>query len=171
LYIVYWNGYTFPIYYIPYTIYKVMLYIGSDHRGFQLKEGLKNRLGADGVEVDDLGDDKLDPGDDYPVYAEKVAKAVVQDPEHRGIVLCGSGVGVDMVANKVDGVRCALVQDEERVKQSREHEDINMLALPADIVDEETAYKMVKLFLETLFSGEERHKRRLHEVEEVESKN
>jgi ribose 5-phosphate isomerase B len=148
-----------------------MLYLGSDHRGFQLKEKLKDKLISDGVTIEDLGNTKFDPKDDYPIFAEKVANAVTVSLDNKGIVLCGSGVGVDMVANKVDGVRCALVQDEERVKQSREHEDINMLALPADIIDEEKAYKMVKIFLETPFSGDERHLRRLEEVKKVEEEN
>ena len=147
-----------------------MLYIGSDHRGYDLKERLKERLKADGVFVNDLGNDHLDPGDDYVVYSQKVADEVAKDPNSRGIVLCGSGVGVDMTANKVDGIRCALVMDKERAAQSREHEDVNMIALPSDMLEADKAYEIVKAFLDTPFSGEERHVRRLAELEKVEEK-
>ena len=145
-----------------------MIYLGADHRGFELKERLKKRLEDEGFAVTDLGDDHLVPGDDYVDFARKVGDAVTQDPENRGIVLCGSGVGVDIVANKIDGIRCALVQDEARAIQSRQHEDVNMLALPADILDEEEAVKISKAFLTTDFSGEDRHERRLEKLEEIE---
>lgn len=145
-----------------------MLYIGADHRGFALKEQLKSRLQALGIELIDLGDDHLDPQDDYVIFSQKVADEVRKNPENRGIVICGSGAGVDMVANKVDGIRCALAFDEARAIQARQHEDVNMLALPSDALDEETAFKMVQAFLNTQFSGEERHVRRLSELKEVE---
>ena len=110
----------------------------------------------------------MDPHDDYVIFSQKVADEVRHDPSHRGIVICGSGAGVDMVANKVDGIRCALIFDEVRAVQAREHEDVNMIALPSDALDTDTAYKMVKAFLETPFLGEERHIRRLQELKEVE---
>jgi ribose 5-phosphate isomerase B len=147
-----------------------MLYIGSDHRGYELKEKLKKRLSQDGVEISDVGNDHLDPQDDYVDFAHKVGDSVVANMDDRGVVLCGSGVGVDMVANKIDGVRCALVYDTARAVQSRQHEDVNVLALPADSLSEEQAYDMVKAFLETPFSGEPRHLRRLHKLEEIEEK-
>jgi ribose 5-phosphate isomerase B len=147
-----------------------MIYLGADHRGFELKERLKKRLVNEGLDVTDLGDETLNPGDDYVVYAHKVADAVANSPENRGILLCGSGAGVDMVANKVEGIRSALVFDEQRAIQSRQHEDANVISLPADTLDEEEAYRIVKAFLNTDFSGEERHKRRLQEMEEVEEK-
>lgn len=145
-----------------------MIYIGADHRGFDLKERIKKRLIDDGFQVTDLGSDHLDPQDDYVIFAHKVAEATVQDPENRGVILCGSGAGVDMVANKVDGIRSALVFDAIRAKQAREHEDANVISLPADTLDEETSYEIIKVFLQTKFNGEERHVRRLHEMEEVE---
>ena len=145
-----------------------MIYIGADHRGFDLKERIKKRLIDDGFQVTDLGSDHLDPQDDYVIFAHKVAEATVQDPENRGVILCGSGAGVDMVANKVDGIRSALVFDVIRAKQAREHEDANVISLPADTLDEETSYEIIKVFLQTKFNGEERHVRRLHEMEEVE---
>lgn len=146
-----------------------MIFIGADHRGFELKEKLKKHLIDEGFEITDLGNDHLDPNDDYVTFAEEVADAVAGDLDNFGIILCGSGAGVDMVANKVDGVRSALVFDELRAVQAREHEDANVISLPADILDEETAFAIVKAFLTTDFSGAKRHVRRLEEMEEVES--
>lgn len=145
-----------------------MIFIGADHRGFDLKERLKKRLIDEGFKVTDLGNDHLDPGDDYVIFAHKVADAIKNDSSNRGIILCGSGAGVDMVANKVDGVRSALVFDLQRAIQARQHEDANVLALPADTLDEESAFNIVKAFLTTDFSGEMRHVRRLEEMSEVE---
>lgn len=147
-----------------------MVYIGSDHRGFDLKEKLKERFKDLSIKLTDLGNNHLDPEDDYVIFSHRVAGAVKQNPLSKGIVLCGSGAGVDMVANKVDGIRCALVFDVARSIQARQHEDANMVALPADTLDEETAYQIVKAFLETPFSGEMRHVRRLEELKEVEDK-
>lgn len=145
-----------------------MIFLGADHRGFQLKEWLKKRMADEGYEIVDLGNDHLDAGDDYVIFAEKVAKAVVTEPNQRGILLCGSGAGVDMVANKVDGVRSALVFDVRRAVQARQHEDANVLSLPADVLDGETALEIIKAFLGTKFSDEERHERRLEEMKKVE---
>lgn len=145
-----------------------MVFIGADHRGFELKTRLKKHLIDEGFEVTDLGADHLDPQDDYVIFAEKVAEATANNPQNRGIILCGSGAGVDMVANKIKGVRSALVFDVLRAVQAREHEDANVLSLPADILDEEQAFEIIKAFLTTEFSEEERHKRRLQELKEVE---
>ncbi len=145
-----------------------MIFIGSDHRGFELKEELKKFLASQNYKFTDLGDDHLDPQDDYVEYAEKVARATVEDNNNRGILLCGSGAGVDMVANKVDGVRSALVFDLARAIQAREHEDANVIALPADTLDPEIANDIVRAFLETPFSAAERHQRRLAEMKAVE---
>lgn len=145
-----------------------MIYLGADHRGFELKERLKKLLVDEGYEVTDLGNDHLDPGDDYVDFAHKVADAVSQDEKNRGIILCGSGAGVDMVANKVEGIRSALVFDVPRAVQARQHEDANVISLPADTLDEQSTYEIVKAFLTTEFSGEPRHVRRLEKMEEVE---
>ncbi len=145
-----------------------MIYLGADHRGFELKTSLKKRLLDEGLQVTDLGADRLDPTDDYVDFAQKVAEATVEDEINKGIILCGSGAGVDMVANKINGVRSALVFDIARAKQAREHEDANVISLPADILDEESAWEMVKIFIDTPFSGEERHIRRLNKIEEIE---
>ncbi len=147
-----------------------MIYLGADHRGFELKERLKKRLEDEGFEIRDLGNDHLDPQDDYVDFAHKVADSVVQDPANKGVVLCGSGVGVDIVANKVNGVRSALVQEEALAIQARRDDDANIVALPADILDEEQAFRIVKAFLTTDFSGKERYKRRLDKLDEIEEK-
>ena len=145
-----------------------MIYLGADHRGFELKEQLKKRLAEAGWEFEDLGNDHLDPRDDYVDFAHKVADEVRVDAINRGVVLCGSGAGVDMVANKVDGIRCALVFDVPRAVQAREHENANVIALPADTLSAGQGWEIVKAFLATDFSGEARHLRRLDKLEEVE---
>lgn len=145
-----------------------MIYIGSDHRGFELKERLKKRLVDNGLTVTDLGNDHLDPQDDYVDFAQDVAEAVKGSVGNKGILLCGSGAGMDMVANKVKGIRSALVFDTQRAVQAREHEDANVITLPADILDEQQAYEITKAFLETGFSGEERHVRRLEKMGKIE---
>ena len=145
-----------------------MIFLGADHRGFELKEHLREYLQDLGYEVTDLGNDHLDSNDDYVDFARKVADAALNDPSNKGIVLCGSGVGVDIVANKVDGIRCALVHTPALAQQSREHEDVNMIALPADLLDAEVSEEIIKAFLTTDFSGEERHMRRLEKLAEVE---
>jgi ribose 5-phosphate isomerase B len=144
-----------------------MIYIGADHRGFELKEELKRRLTNDGIEVEDLGNETLDPADDYVDYAKAVAQTVANDSESKGILICGSGVGVDMAANKVKGARSCLVFDQKRAIQSREHEDANILCLGSDILIADDAYEIVKVFIQTPFSGEERHIRRLNKLKEL----
>ena len=145
-----------------------MIYIGADHRGFELKEDLKRRLTADGIEVKDMGNQKLDPLDDYVDYAKAVADQVVKDPKSKGVLICGSGVGVDMAANKIPGVRSCLVFDEKRASQSREHEDANIVCLASDVLISEDAYSIVKAFINTSFTGEERHVRRLNKLKALE---
>lgn len=147
-----------------------MIFLGADHRGYELKERLKKHLHDEGFEITDLGNDHLDPQDDYVDFARQVADAVAQDPQNRGVLLCGSGVGVDIVANKVDGVRSALVSEEALAIQSRRDDDANVVALPADVLDEEQAFRIIKAFLTTEFSGLPRHERRLEKLDEVEAK-
>jgi ribose 5-phosphate isomerase B len=144
-----------------------MIYIGADHRGFELKEELKRRMSADGIEFEDLGNEKFDPGDDYVDFAKAVAQMVADDSDSKGILICGSGVGVDMAANKVRGARSCLVFDEKRAMQSREHEDANIICLASDVLIADDAYEMVKSFIQTPFTGEERHVRRLNKLKEL----
>jgi ribose 5-phosphate isomerase B len=148
-----------------------MIYLGADHRGFKLKEILKAFLEGEGYEFEDLGNAVHDPNDDYPDFAAAVARKVAENPkENRGILLCGSGVGMDIVANRFKGVRSALIWigDEALIKQSRQHDDSNVLSLPADYLSEERAKKIVKLWLETPFLEVERHQRRIQKIEELE---
>lgn len=146
-----------------------MIYIGADHRGFQLKEEIKKYLDERGEKFKDLGNLKFEPDDDYPDFAVKVAGEVAKAPEkNRGILLCGSGVGVDVAANKVGGVRSALALSAWMVQAARKDDDVNVLSLSADITDAATAKRIVKAFLETPFSGEERHKRRIEKIKQIE---
>lgn len=142
--------------------------IGADHAGFELKEKLKDYIKQEGHEVVDVGPSEYDPGDDYPLYAAPVAKMVGGGEADRGVLVCDSGIGVDIVANKIQGVRSALVNDEELARLTRQHNNTNVLSLGAMFLDEEKAKRVVKNFLETEFSGAERHERRIKQIEELE---
>ena len=147
-----------------------MVSIGADHRGFELKEDLKRRMSAEGIAFKDMGNATLDPADDYVDFAKAVGDAVKNDPEGKGVLICGSGVGVDMAANKIPGVRSCLVFDEKRAEQSRQHEDANVVCLASDILISEDAFSVVKAFLSTPFSNEERHVRRINKLKQLEQK-
>jgi ribose 5-phosphate isomerase B len=150
------------------------IYIGSDHRGYKLKEKLARWLFEEKYEFEDVGADHLDPKDDYTEFAEKVAsmvKSTSLSSIARGILLCGSGVGVDVVANKFDGVRASVGKSGEQVKAGRSDDDMNVLVIAADYTEEEEAKKMAKAFLETKFSGKARYKRRLGEIRKLEENN
>lgn len=143
-----------------------MIYLGADHRGYNLKENIKKFLTESGQSFEDLGNFKLDLNDDYTDFAKLVAEKVSQNPKlGKGILICGSGVGVDITANKFHGVRSALADDIETAKQSREHDDTNVLSLPADEVDFELAKKIVGVWLETPFSNGEKYQRRIDKME------
>jgi len=147
------------------------IYIGADHRGFELKEKLRAWLVAENYQIEDLGAHVYDATDDYPDYAVKVAQKVKENPENRGILLCGSGVGVDMVANKIDGIRSGVGLNSEQISSARKDDEINVLVIATDYTDEEKARKMIEAFLTTDFSGEQRFVDRLQKVEEIEKKN
>lgn len=142
--------------------------IGADHAGYDLKERLKDYLKQEGHEVIDVGAHNYIPGDDYPIYAAAAAEKVAGGEADRGIVICDSGIGVDIVANKVPGIRSALVHDEELAKLTRQHNDTNVLALGSMFLDEDKARRIAKNWLDTEFSHAERHERRVHEIEELE---
>lgn len=151
---------------------KVGVFIGTDHRGFKLATELYLWLIDNRVSVKMLGAKELDPNDDYVDYAKEVAHVVSNDTKlgriSRGIVLCGSGVGVDVVANKIKGIRCGLGITPAQVKEAREDDDINVLAIATDYTSEKDAKEMIKAFLETPFSGEERHVRRIEKIHNLE---
>jgi len=147
----------------------MLIYIGADHRGFQLKETLKKFLKDLGYEVVDIGNDKYDEQDDYPDFAKLVARAVSQDTvSRRGILICASGVGVDVTANKFKGIRSALVSSPNQAYASRNDDDSNVLSLAADFLDEKTAQEIIKTWLATPFSNQERFERRLQKISEIE---
>ena len=149
----------------------MVIYIGADHRGFEIKEKVKDFLKLRGYSVVDMGDEKYNENDDYPLFAIKVAKQVSQEFETaRGILVCGSGVGVSVVANKFLHIRSALAATPDQAFDSRNEDDSNILALGANYLDEEMAKKIVLTWLETPFSGEERFQRRLEEISRLEEK-
>lgn len=143
--------------------------LGADHRGYKLKEKIKVQLGKLGFEVEDVGAFSYDKGDDYVEFAVGVAKGVSKEKKAKGVLVCGSGHGVDIVANRFMGVRSILGFNKAVVKQGREHEDANVLCLAADWVSGSEAIKFVELFLKTSFSGEKRHRRRIEKIEEITS--
>lgn len=150
----------------------MLIYLGADHRGFKLKESLTNFLKNQGFKVVDVGNDKYDENDDYPDFAALVARQVAQDTiDRRGIVICGSGAGVDIVANKFDGVRSVLAINVEQAQKSRSDDDTNVLSLAADFIKEEEAIKILDLWLKTSFSGEEKYKRRIAKINKIEENN
>ncbi|MEK7085195.1 MAG: RpiB/LacA/LacB family sugar-phosphate isomerase [Patescibacteria group bacterium] len=145
------------------------IYIGTDHAGFELKEALKKYLAEIGHEVEDKGAFSLNLEDDYPDFIRPVAEAVAADPENtRGIVLGGSGQGEAMVASRYKGVRAAVYYGGEReiIKLSREHNNANILSLGARFISAEEAKEAVKLWLDTPFSGEARHIRRIEKIDQ-----
>jgi len=137
--------------------------IGSDHAGFEMKQGLVAILRAQGHEVEDLGTHSGDPVD-YPDFAFAVGEAVRRQRAERGIVICGSGVGASVAANKLTGVRAGLCHDTYSAHQGVEHDDINVLVLGARIIGPALAREIVESFLAARFSSEERHARRLAKV-------
>lgn len=141
------------------------VFIGADHRGFALKEKLKTWLSEKGYEVEDCGNTQFDKDDDYPDFGANVAKKVQESGESgRGIVICGSGIGISMAASKFNGVRCAIGINPDHVFHGRDADNINILALAPDYTDERIMEEMVIKFLETQFSNEDRHKRRISKV-------
>lgn len=147
------------------TVMKV--YIGADHRGYELKEKVSHWLKNNSYEVVDLGADQIIPSDDYTIYAENVARRTNVESQARGILLCGSGHGVDIVANRFRGNRSIVGFNKQVVVQGREHENANILSLPAEWLDESEAVEIVKLFLETEFSGKQRYVRRNQAMSEI----
>ena len=144
------------------------IYIGADHRAFDLKEQLVAWLVQQGREVEDLNKNN-NPDDDYPDVAKSVAEKVGENTDNFGILLCGSGAGVSVAANKVKGVRSALMHNPNQVEIARADDDINVLALGADFITLEEAKKAISVFLATPFSGEARHVRRLEKISQLES--
>lgn len=145
-----------------------MVYLASDHGGFNLKEQIKIWLLEKSIAFEDLGAYKLDVNDDYPDFIIPVSYKVAQDPANLGIIIGRSGNGEAICANKIKGIRAAVCLNEEMAKKARQHNNANILSIGADYISETEAKKMVKSFIETGFSNEERHVRRINKIQNLE---
>lgn len=144
----------------------VRVVIGSDHAGFELKSQLLAHLENSGYTVIDVGTDSTAPVD-YPDFAATVGRAVVAGEGDRGIIICGSGAGGSIAANKITGIRSAVVHDHYTAHQAVEHDDMNVLAIGGHVIGINTATEIVDTFLGARFSNEERHSRRLRKVNDL----
>jgi ribose 5-phosphate isomerase B len=145
------------------------LTIGSDHAGFALKKVLIDHLRQLGHQLTDVGTDSTAPVD-YPDYAEAVALGVLQGGTERGILICGSGVGASVAANKIPGIRAGLCHDSYSAHQGVEHDNVNVLVLGSRVLGEELAKELCTVFLDARFTGEERHRRRLAKIQNIEER-
>ena len=145
------------------------LALSADHAGYQLKDELKARLAGQGHEILDLGTHSPAPVD-YPDSAEAVARALLDSKADRGIIVCGSGAGVSIAANKFPGIRAAVCHDTYTARQAVEHDDMNVLCLGARVVGGSLAAALVDAFLGARFSGEDRHQRRLNKILVIEQR-
>jgi RpiB/LacA/LacB family sugar-phosphate isomerase len=143
--------------------------IGSDHAGFELKHKLAELATSLGHTVLDVGTDSPEPVD-YPDFAEKVGVAIMSEKADRGVLVCGSGVGACVAANKIRGIRASICHDTYSARQGVEHDDMNVLVLGARVIGTELARELTRAYLEARFSGEERHERRLRKVKSIEGR-
>lgn len=146
-----------------------MIALGSDHAGFELKQAIIRHLEERKIEYKDYGPYSADSVD-YAVYAEKTAKGVVSGECELGILCCGTGVGISIAANKVRGIRACCCSDKFSAEMTRLHNDANMLCLGGRVVTPEQAIELVDLFIDTPFSGEERHARRIAQITDLEER-
>jgi ribose 5-phosphate isomerase B len=145
-----------------------MIYLGSDHRGFELKGKIKNWLTEWGYDFEDLGPYIYNKDDDYPDAAKTVAERVLAQKGNKGVLICGSGIGIIVAANKVKGIRAGSISTEAQVRASVNDEDLNIIGLSADYTEEDVAREIVRAFIETKFSEAERHVRRVKKLAEME---
>lgn len=145
------------------------VYLGADHGGFALKEKVKTWLVDWKIEFEDKGAKTLDPADDYPQFAFSVGEAVSGTPDAKGILLCRSAAGMVIAANKVAGIRAVAVSDVRGATHAREHNNANIIGISGDWTDEEMTKHIIKAFLDTKFSNEPRHKRRVDQISAYES--
>jgi len=145
------------------------IYIGGDHNGFDMKRLLTEGLIRAGYEIIDEGDDKLDPNDDFPQFAARTVAAMKasDDPDPRGILICGSGQGICIAANRFKGIRAALAWNMEEVHASRNDDDANILCLPARYMKTDEALRLAEAWLATPFAGAARFKRRIKQLDEL----
>lgn len=147
-----------------------MIYLGADHRGFLQKEKIKEYLRSLNLDVTDLGPDKIIPDDDYPIISIKLAETVIRKNGDLGILICGSGAGASLSANKVKGARATLGFSVKQIHAAREEDNINVLCLSADHLDPETNLEIVDSFINSIYIAEERRVRRLQQISVYESK-
>lgn len=145
------------------------IYLATDHAGFELKEDLKKYLKEEGFEIEDCGAFKYDKNDDYPDFIRTAAERVAQNPGSFAVVFGKSGQGEQIAANKIKGIRAALGFNEENVRLAREHNNANVLSLGFDFVPFEKAKDLIKLFVSTPFTNEERHVRRIDKITKIEN--
>jgi len=146
----------------------MIIYIGADHRGFKLKESLKGYLEMNGYKFFDLGNDHYDENDDYPDFAKVVAEKVSVDPvESRGVLICGSGAGMDIAANRFKNVRSVLAFSPEQAMISRKDDDTNVLSLSANFLEDDEVRKILSIWLKTSFLDDEKHKRRINKIDQL----
>ncbi len=143
--------------------------IGSDHAGFEIKEEIKSFLTSLNTDFIDLGAHEFDSLDDYPDYAKNVGYAVRDNDVQKGIIVCGSGVGASITANKIKGVRAGLCHDGYSAHQGVEHDDMNVLCIGSRIIGIELIKEIIISFINAKFSGEERHSRRLQKLLDIEA--
>ena len=143
--------------------------VAADHAGFPLKAPVLAWLADAGCEVDDLGAHELDGNDDYPDFARRLGEAIQTGRAERGVLICGSGIGASVAANKMKGVRAGLCHDTYTAHQSVEHDAVNVLCIGARVIGEALAEEVIRAFCSARFSGEPRHQRRLDKVNAIES--
>lgn len=145
------------------------IYIGSDHNGFQMKQQVADFLRRSGHEVEDDGDDKLDPQDDFPQFAGRTVHALLGSDDHeaRAVLICGSGQGMCIAANRFKGIRACLCLDAAEARVARNDDDCNVLCLPARLMNAEQVEPVISAWLRTPFAGAERFKRRIKELDEI----
>ncbi len=143
--------------------------IASDHAGFLMKQDVAQYLKKNGYEVIDLGTNSQDPVD-YPDFSEAVGRALLEGKAERGIVICGSGVGASVAANKIPGIRAGLCHDHYSAHQGVEHDDMNVLVLGSRVIGLEMAHELALAFLNAKFTGEDRHQRRLAKIKSIENR-
>lgn len=143
------------------------VFVGADHNGFHMRNAIIAYMKRAGYDVVDEGDTALDPEDDFPVFAAKVVKDVLATPGSRGILLCGSGQGMCMAANRYRGIRACLGYDRESIRLSRNDDDANILCLPALLLEKDKANLLVETFLNTPFAEAARFSRRIAEIDEL----
>jgi ribose 5-phosphate isomerase B len=144
--------------------------VASDHAGYTLKAAIAKKLAEAGHQLIDLGTDSADKPVDYPDFAEALAQAVVGGKAEKGVLICGSGVGACVAANKIPGARACVCHDAYSAHQGVEHDDMNVLVLGGRIIGEALAHELVEAFLKARFSNEERHVRRLNKVKQIEAR-